>query len=451
METSPLQQKVADLNKRWMNDHGSIRSYDLVELLLELHDTSLDEFYTSLRSLHSELLADVLSEFSPHLQEEIAASFGREELAEITSEMDSDDAADFIQNISEQDAQVAEDILARIDPVDQEVIRALISYEEGTAGAHMQKELFWVKIDDTVQDSIENLRKLKTEGLIDSISQVFIVEGRMKLVAVIGLEDLVMLPLQQTFRKNIPRILSRDQISVNHMTDIDDVVEFVTKYNLSVVPVVGDKGELLGRITSDDIYDIIENRATEDIYHLAGVDASAEDNEKFSKRFGTRAIWLAVNLLTAIAASLVVSLFDSTIQTYVALAVLMPIVASMGGNAGTQSLTVTVRQLSTGRIDFADALPTIGKELMLSLFNGLLFALVIGIATHYWFDLPNLGYVIAASTIINLLAAGLFGAGIPILMEKLGIDPAIASTVILTTITDIVGFFSFLALAHLAL
>jgi len=225
----------------------------------------------------------------------------------------------------------------------------------------------------------------------------------------------------------------------------------VTNYNLTSVPVVDNYNRLIGRITSDDIYDIMEESATEQIFNLAGVNDEAEQDDDMFEIGKTRAIWLGFNLLTAIAASLVIGMFDSTIQSLVALAILMPIVASMGGNAGTQTLTVTVRQMALGDIEGEDAKKTIQKEVVISLVNGMIFALIIGVIAYFWFSLPMLGVVIALSMLINLISAGFFGSVIPLVLQKAGVDPAIGSTVLLTTVTDIVGFFSFLGLATLIL
>jgi magnesium transporter len=224
-----------------------------------------------------------------------------------------------------------------------------------------------------------------------------------------------------------------------------------TNYNLSALAVVDGNNKLLGRITHDDIHDIIQQIDTKQLYSLAGVSDDAEHEESIYLIGRNRAMWLGINLITAVLASLVIGLFDATIQSFVALAVLMPIVASMGGNAGTQTLTVTVRQMALGEIDYQDAKKIIYKEVMISVVNGLLFAAVIGVVAYLWFNIPLLGVVIAISMIINLFSAGFFGAVIPIVLQKKGIDPAIGSTVILTTVTDVVGFFSFLGLATLIL
>ena len=233
--------------------------------------------------------------------------------------------------------------------------------------------------------------------------------------------------------------------------DIRDIVQKFQEYDLSSMPIIDDNGILLGRITSDDIYDIINEQATDQMYHLAGVNDEAEEDEDIFKAGKSRAVWLGVNLITAIIASLVIGLFTDTLQSIVALAILMPIVASMGGNAGTQSLTVVVRQLALGDIAQHDAFRTIKKEVILSLANGFLFAIIMGIIASIWFDKGMLGIVIALSMVINLLSAGFFGAMVPLLLKKMEVDPAIGSTVVLTTVTDVVGFFSFLGLATLIL
>ncbi|MBF0984785.1 MAG: magnesium transporter, partial [Campylobacter sp.] len=207
-------------------------------------------------------------------------------------------------------------------------------------------------------------------------------------------------------------------------------------------------GVLIGRITADDIHDLIQERATEQIYNLAGVDDEAEDDETTIFKAGrARAVWLAVNLCTAIVSSTIIGLFDATIEKLVALAVLMPIVASMGGNTGTQALTVTVRRLALGEIAFKDKKQVLLREITIAFINGLIFATLMGFVAYFWFGIKLLGLVIAMSMVLNLTLAGLFGAVIPITLKKLNIDPAVGSSVLLTTVTDIVGFFSFLGLA----
>ena len=237
----------------------------------------------------------------------------------------------------------------------------------------------------------------------------------------------------------------------NDSMSIEDVASIFEQFDLSVLPVVDRQGHLVGRITSDDIYDVIEERATEQIYNLAGVNDEVEQEEDLLGIFKNRASWLFINLITAILASIVIGMVDETIAACISLAILMPIVASMGGNAGTQTLTVMVRKMALGDIDVVNAKQAVIKEFLVALLNGLRFAVLMGIVAYVWFDIPKLGLVIGLAMIINLLIAGSFGALIPLMLKRMNIDPAVGSTVLLTTATDIFGFFSFLGLASLIL
>ncbi|EQC51849.1 magnesium transporter [Bacteriovorax sp. DB6_IX] len=424
--------------------------HDLKELLLEIREEDQTIFQDLLLKVPRPILAETVAELPDYVQEEVSDFIAPKEMASIAEEMDSDDAAEFIRNISDNDEDKASDILQEFQSEERKVIEKLISYDDDVAGAHMQSELFSASIDEHVWKSIDRLKTLKRTNQIDNIYHVFVTDLKGKFICSIGLEELIISNKDETYQSFLDHgDFNTSKTVANHNEEIEKVVEMVSDYNLSVIPIVDDYNNLVGRITSDDVYDIIEELATDDIYHMAGVNAEAEDAEKLMPVIKTRAFWLMINLMTAIAASYVISYFDSTIQAFVSLAILMPIIASMGGNAGTQSLTVTVRQLSIGEISSEDALDTIKKEVLLSLINGLLFAFVVGVLAYAWFQLPTLGIVIALAIIINLLFAGLFGSLIPLLLEKLDIDPAIASTVLLTTITDIVGFFAFLGLAKL--
>jgi magnesium transporter len=229
--------------------------------------------------------------------------------------------------------------------------------------------------------------------------------------------------------------------------DISNIIKIFEDYDLSVIPIVGYQNRLIGRITSDDVYDMIEEKATEQIYNLAGIGENKDYEGNIAKAIKTRGSWLFINLITAILASIVINVFEDTISSYIALAILMPIVASMGGNAGTQTLTIVVRQLALGDIVFDNAKEVVKKELLIAFINGVIFAAIVGIVAYVWFDKPLLGVVIALSLVINIFLSGFFGALIPLGLKKLNIDPAVGSTVILTTATDVIGFFSFLLLA----
>ncbi len=422
---------------------------EIASLLKDLNEV---DFEKAIHSIPKELIADVALEMPDRYFGEIVENFTPEEIAESLSEMESDDQTDFIQELEEHDDTIAKEVFEQLDKEDQKDILQLKQYEENEAGAYMQVEVYAAKLDQTVSEVLSELKKLKREGELENINYLFVTDDEGYLRYGVGLDDLILFDFDKTLRENIQQNPEKFKPIIGH--DHDDIKEIVQKfqeYDLNSMPIVDEYGKLLGRITSDDIYDIINEQATDQMYHLAGVNDDAEEDDDLIKAGKARAIWLGINLLTAIAASLVIGMFESTLQAYVALAVLMPIVASMGGNAGTQSLTVVVRQLALGEIAKHDAYRTIKKEVLLSLGNGLLFALVMGVIAWIWFDKPMLGVVIALSMVINLLSAGFFGSMIPLLLKKLNIDPAIGSTVILTTVTDVVGFFSFLGLATLIL
>ena len=441
-----LQDKV----KRYAEGFDTnVHPYDIAELLLELREFDEKLYLEELAKFPEELKASVLIELPKHCHEELVEHFTPNELAEITNTLDTDDAAELIRNIEDVNEDIAEEVLQSLPQEDRKNLETLISYGEYEAGSYMQTELFSAYIDEQVGDSIRRLKRLKADKELDSVYQVYIITRKNKFLGSIPLEDLILLGPNIHYEELMKEGVNT--VTVKATDDIHDVVEIASNYDMGVVPVVDLRGRLLGRITSDDIYDIIEERATGQLYHLAGVNDEAEQEESLFHIGKHRAFWLGINLFTAIAASLVIGLFDTTLQSLVALAVLMPIVASMGGNAGTQTLTVTVRQMALGEISTSDAKKTIKKEVILGLMNGSVFALAIGLIAWFWFSLPLLGVVIAISMIINIIMAGFFGALIPLVLQKLDIDPAVGSSVLLTTVTDIIGFFSFLGLASIIL
>lgn len=427
-----------------------VHPYEVADLLINVKKVDEQTYIDFLNKLPKDLLAEVIIELPRSEQEEIYERFGPKKLAKLTEELNTNDAADLIQHIEEIDEEKANAILSNLSEEDRDTIEELISFEENEAGAHMQAEIFEAHIDEKIGDSVLRLKKMKENNEIDNVQHVFVVSNKRKFVGMIPLENLILHGPKELYRDVIDDE-GKITVSVGPHDDIKKVVEVVSNYDLSVIPVVNDKGILVGRITSDDIYDIISDEATGQIYNLAGVNDDAEHEESFWLIGKSRALWLGLNLFTAIAASLVIGLFDETLQSLVALAILMPIVASMGGNAGTQTLTVTVRQMALGEIAGDEAKKTIIKEIFIALLNGLLYGAVMGVIAYLWFGLPMLGVVIALAMIANLFAAGFFGATIPLTLKKLGVDPAVGSTVLLTTVTDVVGFFSFLGLATVIL
>ncbi len=429
--------------------HDELHPSEIANLLKDLPEKSFND---AVQSIPKELIADVALELPDRYFEDVVESFTAQELAESVAELESDDQTDFIQELEEVDHEVAQEVFEQLHIDDQTDILHLRQYDEDEAGAYMQTEVYTAPLHHTVHDVIQEFAKLRKQDELENVNYLFVTDEKNILRYGIGLDNLLVFDFDKTLEENIKENPEKYKPIVGHNHDnIQEVVQKFQEYDLASMPIIDYNGALLGRITSDDIYDIMNEQATDQMYHLAGVDDDAEEDEDIFKAGKARAVWLSVNLLTAIAASLVIGMFEETLQSIVALAILMPIVASMGGNAGTQSLTVVVRQLALGDIAKHDAYRTIKKEVILSLANGLFFAIIMGIIASVWFEKGMLGVVIALSMVINLLSAGFFGSMVPLLLKKLDVDPAIGSTVILTTVTDVVGFFSFLGLATLIL
>ncbi len=429
--------------------HDELHPSEIANLLKDLDDKS---FADAVQSIPKELIADVALELPDRYFEDVLESFTPEEIAESVAELESDDQTDFIQELEERDEEMAKEVFEELDSEDQADILQLKQYEDDEAGAYMQIEVYTAGLEQNVHDVINDFAELRRNDELENVNYLFVTDKEKKLRYGVGLDNLLVFDFNKTLKDNIEQTPEKFKpvVATDHDA-IDDVVQKFQEYDLNSIPVVDEEGVLLGRITSDDIYDVMNEQATDQMYNLAGVNDDAEEDEDIFKAGKARAVWLSVNLLTAIAASLVIGMFEETLQSIVALAILMPIVASMGGNAGTQSLTVVVRQLALGDIAKHDAFRTIKKEVILSLANGLFFAIIMGFIASVWFDKGMLGVVIGLSMVINLLSAGFFGSMVPLLLKKLDVDPAIGSTVILTTVTDVVGFFSFLGLATLIL
>ena len=436
---------------QYLNAHPNdeLHPSEIANLLKDMDEKSFDE---AIQSIPKELIADVALELPDRYFEDVVESFTPKELADSVAELESDDQTDFIQELEEVDHSIAKEVFEQLHVDDQADILHLKQYDEDEAGAYMQTEVYAANLHHTVQDVIKGFAKLRKQDELENVTYLFVTDEKNILRYGIGLDNLLVFDFDKTLQENIEENPEKYKtVRGNSHDDIQDIVQKFQEYDLSSMPIVDYNGALLGRITSDDIYDVINEQATDQMYNLAGVDDDAEEDDDLLKAGKARGVWLGINLLTAIAASLVIGLFEETLQSIVALAILMPIVASMGGNAGTQSLTVVVRQLALGDIAQHDAYRTIKKEVILSLANGLVFAIIIGIIAFLWFDKRMLGVVIGLSMIINLFMAGFIGSMVPLLLKRMDIDPAIGSTVILTTVTDIVGFFSFLGLATIIL
>ena len=430
-------------------EDGELSAYELAQHLktLKKHDEELFAHY--LEKLDPEILGDVAIELPDHMLKDVIDTLPAEKIVEALEELESDDATDLLQYIEDIDEDKARELFNELDKENQNEILRLRSYDEDRAGAHMQTELFSAHLEEKLGSAVARLRQEKQEGKLENVSQLFIIDKNSVLQYAIPLEDLILFDFTKTLKQNIEstQIDHYKPHMANDMDLMQDVADMFQEYDLNVIAVTSSTGILLGRITYDDIHDYIQESATEQIYNLAGVDDESEEDDTLFKAGRGRAVWLGINLLTALFSSSIIGLFDETIAAYVALAVLMPIVASMGGNTGTQALAVTVRRLALGEIEFKDAKSVLKREVTISLVNGLIFGAIMGVIAAVWFDKGMLGVVISLSMVTNLFFAGFFGTIIPLMLRRFNIDPAVGSAVILTTFTDAIGFFSFLGLA----
>lgn len=385
---------------------------------------------------------DILSELSEGVREDVIETLGPVELADAVRDLESDDVVDLVEDL---DGDQQEAVLDALDPSDRVAVEKALNYPEESAGRLMQVETVRAPEHWTVGETIDFLRD--SDNLPEQFYHVILVTPRMKPVGNVTLGRLLGTPRKTKLTditEEVFRTIPVDQ-------DEGEVAYAFNQYHLISCPVVDENDRLVGVITIDDAMAVLDEEHEEDILRLAGVGGESELSDSAVETTKQRFPWLAVNLVTAIMASLVISLFEDVIAGLVALAVLMPIVASMGGNAGTQSLTVAVRALATKDLTGSNAWRVIRREITVGLINGLIFAVVMGVIGMVWFGQPMLGVVIAVAMVINLVVAGLAGTGIPIILEKLGVDPALASGAFVTTVTDVVGFFAFLGLAAVVL
>ena len=393
--------------------------------------------------LGSSIQPEIILELDKDIRKEIISVVGEHTFLDVVSKLDTDD---LIEILEELDGDIRGQYLKLLPKKSQrELVKKGLKFPEDTAGRIMSTNVVSISASWTIGRTLKFLRQ-KKELLPDDIYEVYILDSKRKPIGTLNLNTIV----RSSSNTLVKDIMNTQFKTIPINTDQEEIALGFRQNNLIAAPVVDKAGKIVGQINSDDIIDIIEEEAEEDLLRLSGVqsgDTFSAVLQTIKSRFG----WLLINLFTAIAASFVIAIFETSLKQVVALAILMPIVASMGGNAGTQTLTVAVRSLALREITRANALRVIGKEFAVGAINGIIFAAIIGTVASYWFNMPLLGFVIAAAMILNLIIACLSGILIPLILDKTGIDPAIASTVVLTTITDIFCFFTFLGLGSIYL
>jgi magnesium transporter len=407
---------------------------DLIEL------AARDEREGLVKALAGIVDADVLAEMNEHVREALLEALAPEQVADLAGQMETDDAVAILEDL-EEDEQRA--ILQAMEPDDRAAIEEALTYPEESAGRLMQRDLIAVPEHWKVGEVIDYLRS--SDELTDDFWEVFVVDPGHHPVGTCKLSSILRSPRSSPIRN----IMMEEQTLIPVDMDQEDVALRFQKYALVSAAVVDGEGRLVGMITVDDIVHIIQEEAGEDVLLLSGA-GDGDINEPIGMTVRTRLTWLVINLGTAMVAASVVGLFQSEIGRYALLAVLMPIVSGMGGNAGTQTLAVVVRALATNQLTSSNTLRMIGREFRIALANGLALAILIGSGTALLFGYPMLGLVIGAAMVINNLVAGLAGILVPVTLDRARVDPAVSSAVFVTMATDVMGFFSFLGLAALA-
>tara|TARA_Y100000590_G_scaffold247499_1_gene278146 strand:- start:5851 stop:7206 length:1356 start_codon:yes stop_codon:yes gene_type:complete len=415
-----------------------IHAADFAEIVKNLEENKRTQL---LKKLGNNFPLETLTYLDDTLRDEIIELLGIETLAPNVTDLDVDDAVDVVEDLEKSDQQT---ILKSLPVNERKLIEEGLNYPEDSAGRLMQRNYVAFLNDWNVGQAIDSLRS--NTDLPEDFYDIYLIDQNNHIKGIVSLGRL-MRSKRDILLKNITNKSTR---VVKDFTDQEEVAFMFNKYGLVSAPVINKENNIIGSITVDDVVNVIEEEREEDILKLGGV-AQTDLYSAVINTTRSRFSWLFVNLLTAVIASIVIAFFQASIEKVVALAVLMPIVASMGGNAGTQTLTVSVRALATKELTPSNALKIVGKETFVGGINGFIFAIILGFLANFWFGDVMLGIVIALAMIINLIIAGFAGTFIPLTLNKLNIDPALASGVILTTLTDVFGFLSFLGLASILL
>ena len=390
--------------------------------------------------INPDLRGDVLSYVGEDVRADLIQYMDTADLISATEDLDVDDVADILQVLPNH---IMREVLRAMDTQHRRRVETLLAYEEDTAGGLMNTDVITVRSDITLEVVLRYLRILG--DVPENTDSLYVVDHEDHYIGTLELSKLV----SRSRSLTVSEVMSHQIEAIDAITDESEVAHRFEKHNLISAPVVDPDNRLLGRITIDDVVDVIRDEAEHSMLSLAGL---SEDEDTFApvkKSIHRRSLWLGVNLLTAFLAALVIGLFDTTIEKQVALAILMPIVASMGGVAGSQTLTLVIRSMALGQLNDNNQRWLLRKEILVGASNGLIWAIAIAIVTILWFNNVTLGLLIGAAIVINLVAAALAGVTIPLMLKKFGTDPALSAGVLLTTVTDVVGFVAFLGFATL--
>ena len=407
------------------------------DILDVLHENE-DKFSNILERLPDWLIADIVDEEEDEEKYKILKGFSDNRQKEILGEMSSDELTDLVGTL---DHESYEDILKKMNEDDREDVNMLLSYKPDTAGGIMATEFVTIEENYSVEEALKYLQKEAPEA--ETAYYLYVVDSNEILKGVVSLRDIVC----NDFNTKISDITNTNVITVTYDMDQEEVANKFEKYGFLTIPVVDDNDKILGIVTIDDIVEILQEETTEDIHRLGGIDKEERVDGTLGESIKSRLPWLIVNLITAILAAAVVGVFEGTISQVVTLATFMPIVAGMGGNAGTQSMTIVVRGIALGELTGDNAMKVFIKELLVGLTTGIAIGAIISVLGFIWEGNYVFGIVIGVAMILNMMVATMAGYIVPVILKKLKVDPALASAVFVTTVTDVLGFFFFLGLA----
>lgn len=414
----------------------------LIDELLDAKKISDTVFFDTFINLHVQIQARLIVEMPETYRRELFLELSAKELANIFNLLRTDDATDMMIDLKEIDEAKWLHTIELMDVDLTEAIKKLMGYAEDESGSLMEIEIFTVTKNETVRHSMKRLRKLIDSHALEQVSNIYLVDKEFRLLAIFPLAQIATTDSMMTYSDLYDKSVA--PLSVHSRSSIDEAARLMKRYDLSVLPVINKNGRLLGRIMHDDMLDYLQEDATRQIYGLNRVDPQEEIEEGVIETGKDRAFWLLINLVNATLVSIVIGFFEHSLQKLVALAVLMPIVANMAGTASMQTLTVIVRQMALGNVVWGDAAAALMKELKIALINGLFFALLAMLIAYIWFGSWYIGGVMAASMFVSFISAGILGAYVPIVLKSFKIDPAISSSVIVLTLVDVIGFFTFL-------
>ena len=413
-----------------------------VDLANELSSFDDEEIKVLCYKLDDEMLARVLEEAEFKNQNRIIKYLNNDRILRVFKYMSKDDIVDILGDIN---IGTAKDLINRMQEGDSSVIKELLGYEDDTAGGLMTTEYISLYGDMLVHNVMQRIKSIASET--EYIDTIYVINKEKELIGTVKLRDLLMASEEETLQK----ICDKHFVYVRPETDQEEVAGLVSKYDLKAIPVLNNKHSMLGIITIDDIMDVVTEETTEDIMKMGGVSKIEEIDSRISKKIRLRLPWLVINLITAFLAALTIKLFESTIAQVVALSSIMSMVTGMGGNAGTQTVSVIVRNIAMGKIKLKDSLRVLIKQFIVDVFNGIVIGLITGIAVYAIYHNVYLGIIIFLAMITNLVISGFCGTLIPLVLAKMKIDPALSSSIFLTTATDVLGFFIFLSLANIFL